>query len=810
MEKHTTVCPYCGAGCKMNLAVENGYVIEAEPADGVTNEGELCLKGLYGHDFINDTKLLVPRILHPMIRREKGAQLERVSWDEALDFTARRLREIIDAHGAEAVMLTGSSRGPGNEANYVMQKFVRACLGTNNIDNCARTCHAASVIGLMESVGSGAMSVSIPLIEETDCIFLVGYNPAASHPIVASRIVKAKERGATLIVADPRVIETARIADVYLPQKNGTNIALLNALAYVIVAEDLADWDFIEAHTVGFDAWWEVVQHYAPEAVADAVGVSAEQIRHVARLYAAAPTAVIGWGMGITQQRQGVASVHALAALALITGHIGKHASGLAPVRGQNNVQGSCDMGMWPSLYPGYQRVDDEAVREKFARAWGVPVEKLSAVEGRKLTDLPHGVADGSIRAFYNFGEDPLQTEPDSAQMKQTLEGLDLLISQDIFMTQTTAMADVVLPATSWGEHEGVFTASDRTFQRFAAVVPPKGECRHDWEIFQDLSTRMGYPMAYSSTEEIWNEIRELCPLFFGATYEKMEGLGHAQWPIPELDHPGTPELYANGAFTTSDGKAHFFATDFEQPTELPDRTYPLVLCTVREVGHYSCRSMTGNCKALAALADEPGYVHLSPADAEARGIDEEQLVWVYSRRGKIISRAAVDERINEGAVYMTYQWWIGKCNELTLHATDSQSGTPEDKYSACQVEPIADQLWAERRMRELYTELKDRLFAEASRQDKSPSDEKAPDALDAVDGGGACGEAAVSSGEACAEANGGGADAADAETRCGASVTEARERAIAEAEAAARKATETKNARLALERAWGSEETVV
>ena len=782
MEKHITVCPYCGAGCKMNLVVENGYVVEAEPADGVTNRGELCLKGLYGHDFVNDTKILTPRLTHPMIRREKGAELERVSWDEALDFTAERLKRIIDEHGAEAIMLTGSSRGPGNEANFVMQKFVRACLGTNNIDNCARTCHAASVIGLMESVVSGAMSVSIPLLEETDCIFLIGYNPAASHPVVASRIVKAKERGAALIVADPRVIETARIADMYLAQKNGSNIALLNALAYTIIAEDLADWDFIEGHTVGFDEWWKTVERYAPEAVADVVGVAPEQIRQAARLYAMAETAVIGWGMGITQQRQGVDSVHAIAALALITGHIGKHASGLAPVRGQNNVQGSCDMGMWPSLYPGYQRIDDDAVREKFARAWNVPIEKLSPVEGRKLTDLPHGVADGSIRAFYNFGEDPLQTEPDTAQMRRTLEDLDLLISQDIFMTQTTALADVVLPATSWGEHGGVFTASDRTFQRFSAAVPPKGECRHDWEIFQDLSCRMGYPMSYTSTEEIWNEIRELCPLFFGATYEKMEGLGHAQWPIPDIDHPGSPELYGGGAFTTLDGKAHFFATDYESPTELPDREYPLVLCTVREVGHYSCRSMTGNCKALAALADEPGYVHMNPLDAEARGIDEEQLVWVYSRRGKIISRAALDDRINEGAVYMTYQWWVGKCNELTLHVTDSQSGTPEDKYSACQVEPIADQLWAERHMQDLYTELKDRLFAEASRQDEVA-------------------DVAVAEADPSAELGEGDVPG---------TVTEARTRAIAEAEKAARKATEAQNARLALERAWGSEETAV
>ncbi len=719
------VCPYCGAGCKMNLVVENGLVIEAEGLDGITNEGELCLKGLYGYDFINDTKILTPRIYHPMIRRTKGAPLERVSWDEALDFTAMRLRSIIEKYGAESVMLTGSSRGAGNEANFVMQKFTRACLGTNNIDNCARTCHAASVIGLMECVGSGAMSVSIPVLERTDCILLIGYNPAASHPIVARRIVKAKERGAELIVCDPRVIESARIADKYLPLENGSNLALVNALAYTVIDEDLADWDFIDNHTEGFDDWWAVVQNYAPEEVAGTCGLTPELIRQAARRYATAKTAVIGWGMGVTQQVQGVQTVRAIAALALICGHIGKPNSGLAPVRGQNNVQGSCDMGMWPSLYPGYQRVDSPQVRAKFAAAWGVPEEHLSLKAGWKLTDLPHGVAQGTIRAFYNFGEDPLQTEPDTAQMQQTLENLDLLISQDIFMTQTTALADVVLPATSWGEHDAVYTASDRSFQRTTAALPPKGECRHDWEIFADLSTRMGYPMAYRDTEEIWDEVRSLCPQFAGATYEKMAGLGYAQWPIfaeaaNDPENFGTPELFAGGVFTTPDGKGHLFAAEWRPPTEEPDDKYPLVLCTVREVGHYSCRSMTGNCKALAALADEPGYVSMSPDDADARGVDEEQLVWVYSRRGKIIARVAVDERINDGAVYMTYQWWVGKCNELTIHATDSESGTPEDKYSACQVEAISDQAWAEQHLQRMYDDLKARLAAEADHQNPS------------------------------------------------------------------------------------------
>ena len=325
---------------------------------------------------------------------------------------------------------------------------------------------------------------------------------------------------------------------------------------------------------------------------------------------------------------------------------------------------------------------------------------------------------EGTIKAFYNFGEDPLQTEPDSADMEKTLRDLEFFISQDIFMTQTTALADVVLPATSWGEHDGVFTASDRTFQRFTAAVPPKGECKHDWEIFQELSTRMGYSMRYRNTLEIWDEIREVCPQFYGATYEKMEGLGYAQWPIPDVDGEGTPDLYLGGSFNTSDGRAFLFTHRWVAPTEKPDDGYPLVLCTVREVGHYSCRSMTGNCKALVQLADEPGYVHINPADAQKRGIRDEELVWVYSRRGKVITRAAIDERINLGAVYMTYQWWIGKCNDLTMHVTDPLSGTPEDKYSSCEVTSIEDQVWAEQHMETLYNGLKARLAAEAAHQD--------------------------------------------------------------------------------------------
>jgi len=532
-------------------------------------------------------------------------------------------------------------------------------------------------------------------------------------------MVKAREKGAKIIVADPRFIETARIADLYLPINNGTNLAFLNSFAHAIVEQDLHDKQFIDNHTKGYDDWWEVIKNYSPENMAPITGIEPELMRKAARIYATAePSAIICWGMGVTQHRQNVDAVHAIAAIACISHQVGKPNSGVAPVRGQNNVQGSCDTGCLPHIFPGYQSVSSPEAREKFAKAWGVPVEKLSDQPGAKVSNIGRLIEEGKIRGFYNMGEDPLQTEPDTVKLERQLRQLEIFVCQDIFMTQTCVAADVILPATSWGEHEGVFTASDRTFQRFGAAVPPKGECRHDWEIIQDLSTRMGHPINYKNTNEIWdNEMRKMWDGAFGATYERMEGLGHAQWPIPTLDHPGSPDLHQGGNFKKPDGRARLYAAEFIYPTEMPDEQYPLILCTVREVGHYSCRSMTGNCSTLSKLAEEPGYAQINPADAEERGIKHDDLIWVFSRRGKVITRAMIDGRVNKGTIYMTYQWWVGKCNELTIHAVDPKANTPEDKYSACNIQIIDDQIWAEQYAQEAYMKIKDRLTEEAARQ---------------------------------------------------------------------------------------------
>lgn len=710
MKKITTVCPYCGAGCKMKLVVDNGKIIRAEAADGVTNQGELCLKGYYGWDFLNDTKLLTPRLSQPLIRRQKGGKFEAVSWDEAISYTAQRLQQIKDQHGASAIMHTGSSRGTGNETNYVMQKFARAVIGTNNVDCCARVCHGPSVAGLQATLGNGAMSNSIGDIENSKCLLIIGYNCADSHPIVARRVLKAKEKGAQIVVCDPRRIETARIADQHLQIKNGCNMALVNAFAYVLIEENLYDRDYVAKYTEGFEAYRQQLADYAPEAVEHLTGVTAQQIRQAMRTYASAPSATIMWGMGVTQFGQAVDVVKGLASLALLTGNLGRANVGVGPVRGQNNVQGACDMGVLPNEFPGYQAVTDAAVRAKFAAAWGIDATKMDPNVGYRITEIPHLVHEGKVKAYYIMGEDPLQTEADLSLVRSAFEALEFVVVQDIFMTKTAEQADVILPATSWGEHGGVFSCADRGFQRFEKAIEPQYNVKRDWEIISLLASEMGYPMHYEDNQQIWDEMRELCPLFYGATYEKMGELGHVQWPCTSLESQGTPYLYQGNQFTTPSGKGQLFATTWRAPAEIPDADYPLVLCTVREVGHYSCRSMTGNCAALQTLADEPGFVQINPQDAAALGIADQQLVWVASRRGKVISRANYNERINLGAVYMTYQWWIGACNELVTENLSPITKTPEYKYCAVNVEPIADQRAAEQYVIDEYNKLKARL----------------------------------------------------------------------------------------------------
>jgi formate dehydrogenase major subunit len=555
------------------------------------------------------------------------------------------------------------------------------------------------------------MSNSINEIENASLLFIFGYNGADSHPIVARRIIKARENGAKIIVTDPRITESARIADMWLPIKGGTNMALVNSFGNVLINEKLYDKEYVKKYVDGFEEYKNLVEKYTPEYTEKITGVKAEDIRKAMREYAKSKDSMILYGMGVCHFSQAVDVVKGLASLALLTGNFGRENVGIGPVRGQNNVQGACDMGVLPNVYPGYQKVSDDNVRVKFENAWQV---KLSNKNGYALTEVPNlALEEDKIKAYYIFGEDPVQSDPNASHVRKALDKIDFVVVQDIFMNKTALHADVILPATSWAEHEGVYTCADRGFQKFNKVIEPKGDVKPDWQIISEIATKMGYPMKYENTNEIWDEMRSLCPSFVGESYEKIEKLGTVQWPCLSEDHDGTKYLYKGNKFSTPSGKGNLFASEWRSPKEIPDEEYPLSLSTVREVGHYSARTMSGNCRALKELADEPGYIQMSVNDSEKLGIKDEELVRVSSRRGSVITRACVTDRVKEGSTFMTYQWWIGSCNELTIDSLDPISKTPEFKYCAIKVEKIKDQEKAEQYIKDEYKKIKNNMRVE-------------------------------------------------------------------------------------------------
>ena len=552
-------------------------------------------------------------------------------------------------------------------------------------------------------------------IADAELIFDFGYNGADSHPIVHRQIIMAKQRGAKLIVADPRRIEAARISDIHLQLKGGTNLALVNALANVIYTENLCDEEFISKHTVGFNDIIKTIIKYTPEYAEEITGVPAEDIRKAARMYASAGSAMILYGMGVCQFGQAVDVVRGLANLALMTGNVGKPSSGVGPVRGQNNVQGACDMGALPVSFSGYQNVEWQKTHERFETLWEC---KLSDKPGIHLSRVPERVLEEKdpakqLHAYYIFGEDPAQSDPDLAEIRETLEKLDFVVVQDIYMNKTCQFADAILPSTAWGEYDGVYSSCDRGFQRVRKVIEPIEGVLDDWEIICRVSTAMGYPMKYADSKEIWEEVLMLTPDFQGATYEKMEKYGWVQWPCRSRNDAakGTHYLHKGGIFESIDGRGRFWAADWRAPYELESEEYPFTFSTVREVGHYSVRTMTGNCRLLASLEDEPGWIQMNPKDCERLDIKQGELVKVVNKRGFCITRCLPTERVMPGATYMTYQWWIGACNELTIGKNlDPISRTPEYKYCSCRIEKMNDQKWAEEYLVTEYRKLRETM----------------------------------------------------------------------------------------------------
>ena len=563
----------------------------------------------------------------------------------------------------------------------MFQKFVRAVWGTQNVDHCARLCHASTVTGLLQSLGSGAMTNSFKDLEDADAILIIGSNTSEAHPIGAIHIKKALRKGAKLIVVDPRRIDMARRADVHLQLLPGTNVAVVNGLMHVILEEGLTDAGFIAERTEGFDELPDVLAAYTPAFVEEISGVPADKLREAARVFATAGKGAIFYSMGVTQHSHGTEHVLALSNLALMTGNLGRPGVGVNPLRGQNNVQGACDMGALPDVYTGYQSVGNPAAQARFDEAWGVT---LPDKPGLTVTEAVDAMHEGRVRALFVMGENPMLSDPDQQHVEEALRGLDFLVVQDIFLTETAQLADVVLPAASFAEKDGTFTNTERKVQRVRAAVPSPGEARADWAIIAELARRMGAGDGwdYREAADIMDEIRALTPSYAGISYERLDAEGGLCWPCPDTTHPGTPILHI-GQFTR--GKGKFFPVAYEPPAEVAGGDYPLTLTTGRMLEHYHTGTMTRRSDGLNELVPT-GFAEIHPDDAARLGVTDGAAVSVETRRGVISIPANVTTRVRPGTVFVPFHFWESPANMLTNTARDPMAKIPEFKVCACRV----------------------------------------------------------------------------------------------------------------------------
>ena len=667
-----TICPYCAAGCGLFVAVEKERVtgIEYMP-EHPASEGALCSKGnaalevLYHED----------RLRHPLKR--KGDGWAQISWDEALDIIESNLGGVLRKHGPGSVGFLASSKCT-NEENYLIEKMAR-CLGSKNVDNCARLCHAPSVVGLNRTLGAAGMTNPIADLANSKCIFVIGSNLAENHPILTRWIHRAKDAGAVVIVADPRMTHTAWMADIFLQLKPGTDVALLNGMAHVIIKEGLIDNDYITKWTRGYEELVEAVKDYSPEKAAEITGISAGDIIRAARAYAISPASAILYSMGITQHTTGTDNVQAISNLALITGHLGKPGTGVMPLRGQNNVQGACDMGALAEFYPGYKKADDPQTTKFFTEAWSV--DSLPAGRGLTATEMIDAAATGEIRAMYIIGEDPANSDPRSNYTRDALEKLDFLVVQDIFITATAQLADVLLPAAAWAEKEGSYTSTERRVQWSCKAIEPPGEAKSDLEIVCSVAGRLGLKLDYPDAASALLEINRVVPQYGGITRERLNGFGLV-WPCPSSDHPGTPILHAQG-FKLKDGKAIIMPVRYKPAAEDVSWEYPFILTTGRVTVHHNAGSMTRRSPSL--MEREPDlFVEINTADASKLRIADGDEVMITTPRGKTTALARLTDRVKRGVVFMPFHF--PGTNVLTADFTDPEARIPEFKVSACKI----------------------------------------------------------------------------------------------------------------------------
>jgi formate dehydrogenase major subunit len=690
-----TLCPFCGVGCQTKVHVKGNKILYVDGRDGPANENRLCVKGRFGFDYIHHPDRLkkplirrdgVPKDANLQITREEiGRYFREATWEEALAKAASGLKAIHGRDGGRALAGFGSAKGSNEEA-YLFQKLIRQGFGTNNVDHCTRLCHASSVAALMEGLNSGAVTAPFTAAKDSDCIVVIGARPAENHPVAATYLKNAARRGAKLIVMDPRGQSQgiARYAYRTLQFKPGRDVALLNAMLNVIVAEGMVDVQYVQAHTEGFDSLKAKVAGFTPEAMEPVCGIPADTIREVARLYARSERSIIFWGMGISQHTHGTDNARCLIALALVTGQIGRPGAGLHPLRGQNNVQGASDAGLIPMVFPDYKSVEDASVRGLYEDFWGV---QLDPKKGLTVVEIIHAIKDGVIKGMYIMGENPAMSDPDVQHAREALAKLEHLVVQDIFLTETAWHADVVLPASAHAEKWGTFTNTNRQVQIARPVVDPPGEARQDWELIQELAQRIGLKWSYKDVSEVFAEMAYVMPSLKNITWERLLREDAVTYPCDAPDKPGNEIIFAT-SFPTQSGRARIVPADLLPPDELPDAEYPMVLTTGRLLEHWHTGSMTRRASTLDSLEPE-AIAGMNPKELDRLGVAPGGFIRVATRRGEVVLKARADRDVAEGMVFIPFCFAEAAANLLTNPQLDPIGKIPEFKFCAAKVEPV-------------------------------------------------------------------------------------------------------------------------
>ncbi len=672
-EKTTrTVCTYCGVGCNLEIATIGNEVLSIRaPYDAEVNEGHTCLKGRYAFEFYKHAD----RLRSPLIK--KNGKFEKVSWDEAYDYIAEHLRAYKEKFGADSIAGISSARCT-NEENYLMQKFIRAVVGTNNIDGCARVCHSPTALGMQVTFGTGAATNSIKDLEVTDCMMVIGANPTEAHPVTGARIKQAAMSGKTLIVIDPRRTELARYADYHLALRPGTNVAVLNMMMYYIISEGMVDQGFVDQRTEGYEAFKKEILGLDLDKLEAVSGVKRELVREAAIAYASAPNAMSFHGLGVTEHKQGTFTVIQIADLAMMTGNIGRPGVGVNPLRGQNNVQGAADMGVQPHQGAGYLDVSNPEIKKKYEAFYG---RKLPDKIGYKIPEMFDAALEGKLKAIWIIGEDVVQTDPDTKKVIRALENTDLVIVQELFMTETAKYADVILPGASFLEKSGTFTNGERRVQRVNAVVEPLEGCKPDGQIIVEIMNRMGYKQAPYTPEGVLEEIAGIVPFFAGIKWEEL-GINGKQWPV-KPDGTDSKILHTE-SFKIGRGKFEFH--DFDESDEIRKhgKDYPYILTTNRELEHYNCGAMTRRTRNVEILTEDVLLIH--PQDAQKIGAKEGDLLCVESARGKVDIKAHITDEVNPGILSSTFHFPEIMINTITSDEYDTEAKCPEYKVVAVRI----------------------------------------------------------------------------------------------------------------------------